>query len=895
MKKLKKIFSIITILMIALTIASCKSNDDGDNTGKTPSNVTVTFVDGNRELATKKIAYGNTVSDENVNTLKDGYDFDDWYSAEDFTLKFDFNTKIKSNITIYAHYFEIYSVSFNSNGGSECDQITYSGKNKITLPMPLKDGVIFDHWVDDAGNKYNTLDGDEGDLSLTAVYRNALLTNATYELNGSDYVGSSVKSDIYKINSLEITPRIVKWTNPSNSSETKEFTYGFKLASSTASLEYTSPTNGTINLYVQCGSSTAETVAITISDSENNQETITFAGNSAYGDYSGGSPVVRIQKEVKANVTYTIVRAVSKTVYVMGAEISTQIYEEQVTGIKITKPGVTTFVEGGEYIPKDVKAQVIYGNGKYSTDLALDYVKFDTSNVNFKAPGVYDVILNYGQFSDTISITIYEIKDIHLGFNATYETTNSYNSIYVNGKVQTIYSLNEELNTDYLTVTAEAQYGNKTGEFIVSKGITYSHSDFSKVGEYEVEVALNVNEKEFTASYTVYVVNGNAYTNESGDYVVTVDPKYDGRIGSMLGEDGNTFTTISQALTFLEKNTTPESNKILNICAGYYNEKIEINVANLTIRGAGTVKATYKTHEDYDATEYKNATIIEWNSIYGIPDESGFYQVTDSVATVAVREAAINCTIENLTISNYWNCEKVFIDNIDYLTEMGLATSDKVNDHRALALICQADQFTLNGCSLLGYQDTVEFMTGRQFVYNTYITGNTDFIFGTNATTYFYDCDIHVTYKQSGSGYVTAYKGCNGDGETAIDYGFIFDNCKFTADTGVAPGTFSLGRPWGAYSAVTVMNSEIGGHISKTEATRYVAMSGVLPIDETVRYQEYNNSGEGAITNSQNGVTILDSQTAAKYNDISIIFGTVNGKITYKASWIPKLYTKIIQ
>ena len=38
---------------------------------------------------------------------------------------------------------------------------------------------------------------------------------------------------------------------------------------------------------------------------------------------------------------------------------------------------------------------------------------------------------------------------------------------------------------------------------------------------------------------------------------------------------------------------------------------------------------------------------------------------------------------------------------------------------------------------LLGYQDTLELFTGRQYIVDTNIQGVTDFIFGINNTPYF--------------------------------------------------------------------------------------------------------------------------------------------------------------
>ena len=135
---------------------------------------------------------------------------------------------------------------------------------------------------------------------------------------------------------------------------------------------------------------------------------------------------------------------------------------------------------------------------------------------------------------------------------------------------------------------------------------------------------------------------------------------------------------------------------------------------------------------------------------------------------------------------------------------------------------------------LLGIQDTLELFTGRQYFENTFISGYTDFVFGTNNTTYFKNCTIHVidTVKddQGTAGYITAFKGSNKGESDAITYGAIFDGCKFTADEGVTEGCTAIGRPWGAYAAVAVINSELGGHISVKGFTgakneRYVSMN----------------------------------------------------------------------
>ena len=274
--------------------------------------------------------------------------------------------------------------------------------------------------------------------------------------------------------------------------------------------------------------------------------------------------------------------------------------------------------------------------------------------------------------------------------------------------------------------------------------------------------------------------------------------------------------------------------------------------------------------------------VIEWNSIYGQLDASGFSHVTDSTATVAIRESAHNVTIENITISNYWNSQ-------DRMDLAGLEIE------RALALLVQADQFIMKNSKLLGIQDTLELFTGRQYFENVFISGYTDFIFGTNNTTLFKNCTIHVidTAKDDNgtAGYITAFKGSNKGANDSIVYGAIFDGCKFTADAGVMNGCTAIGRTWGAYAAVAVINSELGAHISlagysSNKNERYVSMNG-KPTDATVQFVEFNNTGAGALTEAVAGMRFLTAEEAALYTNMAVIFGTINGNVTYLDAWMP--------
>lgn len=822
---------------------------------------------------------------------KAGHVFEGWYLDEALTKKYDYNYPIKENTTLYAKFVEEYTITFDTDGGEVIDSIKYSSLNNVSLPIANKEDMIFTHWVDNDNNTYNSLPkGTTGNISLKAVYKSAEVIDVTFaSLANNIKLGNAVNKvdGIYTLN-CEVRSRIKVWTNPEDSSDTKTWTQSYKFGGNDSNIKFVAPGTGNAYFYVQNGSSKADTQNVIVECSDGTSQTFTISGKLAVAPYPAGSPVVRVDLSVEKGKTYTIKRE-SSTIDIFELDLECKALEAEVTGIQLDKPGTAKFVEGSKFDAEGLKISAIRSG--YISAVNINDVSIDTSEVDMYKPGKYNVKVIYGQYSVTYPIRVYSIESVNLGFNATYEDKNSYNGIFVNGKTQVVYELNEEFNPKYITTIVTTEFDYK---FIADSNISYSGFDSKTAGEKEVTVTYVANCKTYVAKFKVYVVDSQAYKNQENEYVVTVDKAYTGAIGAVDGENGNMFNTIGQALEFLEGSSIDQSlNKVLNIKAGHYYEKLEINVPNLTIVGAGATEATYNLDKKYDEASYKAATIIEWDSLYGIKDESGFSQVTDSTATVAVRESAVNFTIKNVTLSNYWNCEEVFTMEYEYLEKEGIAVNDKVNDHRALALIVQSDKFTMEGCALLGYQDTVEFMTGRQFVYDTYISGNTDYIFGTNATTYFYKCEIFVNYKIGGSGYITAYKGCNVGATDAVEYGFIFDQCKFTADSRVEANKFAIGRPWGTHSNVMVMNSEIGAHVGNTADTRYVSMGGVNPSDSTVNYKEYNNTGASIVTTSTAAYTVVDEATAKKHNDLAIIFGTTNGQVTYTDAWVPTLYNEV--
>ena len=151
---------------------------------------------------------------------------------------------------------------------------------------------------------------------------------------------------------------------------------------------------------------------------------------------------------------------------------------------------------------------------------------------------------------------------------------------------------------------------------------------------------------------------------------------------------------------------------------------------------------------------------------------------------------------------------------------------------QAVALHTEGDRLKFINCRILGNQDTI--YTGAKFTRlyfkDCYIDGNTDFIFGPS-TALFEDCIIHSKRNS----YVTA-----ASTPKEAKYGYVFKHCKLTAEPGV--DKVYLGRPWRPYAYTLFIECELGKHIVLAGWHNWGKQSN----EETARYMEYKNTGEGA-------------------------------------------------
>ena len=107
--------------------------------------------------AAQTVADGNTATEPTAPTAS-GWTFGGWYTEAACTNKFDFNTAITGDITLYAKWTEdsvtppvtTYTVTFK-DGDSTLSTQTVNDGEKATKPAdPTKDGYTFDGWYADS-------------------------------------------------------------------------------------------------------------------------------------------------------------------------------------------------------------------------------------------------------------------------------------------------------------------------------------------------------------------------------------------------------------------------------------------------------------------------------------------------------------------------------------------------------------------------------------------------------------------------------------------------------------------------------------------------------------------------------------------------------------------------
>ena len=112
---------------------------------------TVSFNSNSGSLVTsQQVDYEGTAVEPTAPVLT-GYVFSGWYSEISLENKFNFTTQVKENLTLYAKWTAVYTVSFNSNDGTAVDaQVVEFGQRVAEPEAPTRVGYTFDGWYSDS-------------------------------------------------------------------------------------------------------------------------------------------------------------------------------------------------------------------------------------------------------------------------------------------------------------------------------------------------------------------------------------------------------------------------------------------------------------------------------------------------------------------------------------------------------------------------------------------------------------------------------------------------------------------------------------------------------------------------------------------------------------------------
>ena len=282
--------------------------------------------------------------------------------------------------------------------------------------------------------------------------------------------------------------------------------------------------------------------------------------------------------------------------------------------------------------------------------------------------------------------------------------------------------------------------------------------------------------------------------------------KYDNPDTLVVSRDGTgEFRTIDEAIEVCR--AFMDYTKVIYVKKGVYKEKLIIPswLTNITICG-----------------EDRDNTIITWDDHANIKMPVGGL---DSEAAVKGKPMGTFRTYTLKVQGSYITLKDITIEN--NAAKLG----------QAVALHTEGDHILVQNCRLLGNQDTVYTGVGgtRVAFYDCYIEGTTDFIFGPSIA-WFQNCEIH----SKANSYITAASTPAGQ-----KYGYVFYKCRLTADKDV--DKVYLGRPWRPFAATIFMDCELGKHIRPEGWHNWNNAKN----EETARYAEYENKGEGASTKNR--------------------------------------------
>jgi pectin methylesterase-like acyl-CoA thioesterase/protocatechuate 3,4-dioxygenase beta subunit len=321
------------------------------------------------------------------------------------------------------------------------------------------------------------------------------------------------------------------------------------------------------------------------------------------------------------------------------------------------------------------------------------------------------------------------------------------------------------------------------------------------------------------------------------------------------------FRTVGGALMYLAAHPIASATAVtVNVAAGTYNELVNYRAASanpgLTITLSGPAG---NSRGDTCVIQYTNGN--GWN---GQSARASFYF------------AGANLVLQNLTLKN--NAVRATLGQAEAM----------YFDSRA------GYTMAANNCSFISRQDTIQ-TSGRTWIYNSYIEGNTDFIWGIADAALFESCSLRVVNDAAGQTYSMLVARTGTTGASTIGKGFVLLNSTVSVDSGIF---VSYGRDAGQgsfYDQVALLNNTFTG-AGALAAGLWVTTTAPLSLGDStyVGWKASGNTGLGAesmATATGTASSIADVATEYDTRDhilnrvVTVSAGTPTGYADASTTW----------
>lgn len=296
-----------------------------------------------------------------------------------------------------------------------------------------------------------------------------------------------------------------------------------------------------------------------------------------------------------------------------------------------------------------------------------------------------------------------------------------------------------------------------------------------------------------------------------------------------VAKSGAEYTTVQAAVNAVPDNSGTAYT--ISIAAGTYSEMVSIPATKLHLSLIG-------------ATGNAKDVVITSSTYAGETTSSGSTYGTEGSATVHVK--AGNFTAKYITFSNTF-------DKLDY---------PSVTATQAVAIAMEGDRQVYQNDIFYGHQDTLLSWGStasaqlRQYVYNSTIDGDVDYIFGDGDLVV--DRSNIVTLNDGiySKAYLTAPATYAAD-----TYGILLTGD--TVSSTLASNAVYLGRAWEPFSGtapqLVVRNTNLPAQVNTTNP--YLGISSATWT--AGRYYEYDNTGSGANANESTRPQLTASQATS--------------------------------